>query len=91
MAALHPHLFQSSVVDESEIRKLAANHFLSDRAVLQWRPTTGEDLPTPHTNEIVVFSSFFQCGFGLPTCNFFRGLLDHYQIELVHLNPNSIL
>jgi hypothetical protein len=24
-------------------------------------------------------------------CDLFHGLLDHYQIELVHLNPNSIL
>jgi hypothetical protein len=38
-----------------------------------------------------VFTSFFQCGFGLLVCNLFRGLLDHYKIELVHLNPNSIL
>jgi hypothetical protein len=59
--------------------------------VLQWHPTTGEDIPTNNTNEIMVFTSFFQCGFGLPVCDFLRGLLDHYQIELVHLNPNSIL
>jgi hypothetical protein len=52
--------------------------------------TAGEDLPTPNTNEIVVFSSFFQHGFSLPTYDFFRGLLHHYQIKLVHLNPNSI-
>jgi hypothetical protein len=39
----------------------------------------------------MVFPPFFQCGFGLPACDFLRGLLDHYQIELVHLNPNSIL
>jgi hypothetical protein len=58
--------------------------------VLQWHPTAGEDLPTPNTNKIVVFPSF-QSGFGLLGCNFFRRLLDHYQIELVHLNPNSIL
>jgi hypothetical protein len=51
----------------------------------------GEDVPTPNTNEIVVFSSFFQRGFGLPTYDFLRGLLQHYQIELVHPNPNSIL
>jgi hypothetical protein len=51
----------------------------------------GEDIPTPHTNEIVVLSSFFQHRFGLPTCEFLRGLHHHYQIELVHLNPNSIL
>jgi hypothetical protein len=91
MAASHPHLFQSSIADESEIRKLVVNHFLLDCVVLQWHPTVSEDLSTPNTNEIVVFSSFFQCGFSLSACDFFRGLLDHYQIELVHLNPNSIL
>jgi hypothetical protein len=39
----------------------------------------------------MVLASFFQHGFGLPVCDFLRGLLDHYQIKLVHLNPNSIL
>jgi hypothetical protein len=58
--------------------------------MLQWRPTVGEDIATTNTNEIVVFSSFFQRGFGLPTYDFHCGLLDHYQIELVHLNPISI-
>jgi hypothetical protein len=82
--ALIPHLSET-------FYKLVANHFLLDRAVLQWCPATGEDLPTPNTNENVVFSSFFQCRFGLPACDFFRGLLDHYHIELVHLNPNFIL
>jgi hypothetical protein len=91
MAASHPHLFQPSVVDESEICNLVVNHFLLDRAILQWCPAAGEDIPTPNTTEIVVFSSFLQCGFGLPACDFLRRLLDHYQIELIHLNPNSIL
>jgi hypothetical protein len=90
MAALHPHLFQASVADESEIRKLIVNHFLPDHAMLQWHPAASEDLPTPNANEIVVFSSF-QRGFGLSAYDFFHRLLDHYQIELVHLNPNSIL
>jgi hypothetical protein len=91
MAASHQHLFQMSTMDENEIRKLVVNHFLPDRAVLQWRPTAGEDILTPNTTEIVVFYSFFQCGFGLPACDFLRELLDHYQIKLVHLNLNSIL
>jgi hypothetical protein len=59
MAALHPHPFQQSIVDESEINKLVENHFLPDRVVLQWRPAIGEDIPTLNSNEIVVFSSFF--------------------------------
>jgi hypothetical protein len=91
MAASYPHLFQMFIADGSEIRKLVANHILPHRVVLQWRPATGEDLPTSNKNEIVVFSSIFQRGFGLPACDFFRILLDHYQIELVHLNSNSIL
>jgi hypothetical protein len=90
-AALHPHLFQSSMSDENEIHKLVENHFLPDHAVLQWCPTTEEDIPTPNTNEIVVFASFFQRGFGLPVYDFLRRLLDHYKIELVHPKSNSIL
>jgi hypothetical protein len=91
MAASHPHLFQPSASDENEICKLVVGHFLPDRTMLQWHPTTSEDIPTSNTNEIVVFASFFQCGFGLSVCNFLSRLLNHYQIELVHLNPNSIL
>jgi hypothetical protein len=91
MAASHLHLFQPSVSDENEIRKLIVNHFLPDRVVLQWRPATGEDISTPDTNEFAVFASFFQCGFSLLVCDFLRGLLDHYQIVLVHVNPNFIL
>jgi hypothetical protein len=91
MAASHSHMFQSSITDESEVCKLVANHFLPDCVVLRWCHAASEDLPTPNTNEIVVFSSSFQCGFSLLDYDFFRGLLDHYQIELFHLNPNSIL
>jgi hypothetical protein len=91
MAASHPHLFRPFVCDENEIRKLVASHFLPDRMVLQWCPDAGEDISTHNTNEIVVFASFFQRRFSLPPYDFLRGLLDHYQIELVHLNPNSIL
>jgi hypothetical protein len=72
MATSHPHLFQLSIADESEVRKLVGNHFVPDHAVLQWRPAAGEDIPTPNMNEIVVFSSFFQRGFGLPACDFFQ-------------------
>jgi hypothetical protein len=50
MATSHPHLFQASLTDESEIHELVVNHFLLDRAMLQWRPAADEDLPTPNTN-----------------------------------------
>jgi hypothetical protein len=47
MAALHPHMFLPSIVDESEIHKLVANHLLPDHAMLQWRPATREDMSYP--------------------------------------------
>jgi hypothetical protein len=88
MATSHPHLFQQFITDESEICQLVTNHFLPDCVVPQWHPACEG---TPNTKEIVVFSSFFQRRFVLPACVFLRRLLDHYKIELVHLNPNSIL
>jgi hypothetical protein len=53
--------------------------------------TKGEDIPTPNSNEIVVLPPFFIRSFGLPNREFLCGLLHYYQIELVHLSPNSIL
>lgn len=41
--------------------------------------------------KITVFKSFFEVEFQLLTCDFFRGLLNFYGIQLVHLNPNSVL
>jgi hypothetical protein len=90
MAASHLGMFKPSSTDEGELLKLIENHLLPNRAILQWRPTKDEDIPTPNTNEIVVSTSFLQCGFGLPSCDFLRGLLHHYKIELINLNPNLI-
>jgi hypothetical protein len=77
MAATHLEMFQTSTTDEGKLLKLVKNHFLPYRVVLQWRLVKGEDIPTPNTKAIVVLSSFFQCGFGIPTCEFFLSLLHH--------------
>jgi hypothetical protein len=77
MAATHLEMFQTSTTDEGKLLKLVKNYFLPYCVVLQWRLVKGEDIPTPNTKEIVVLSSFFQCGFGIPTCEFFLSLLHH--------------
>jgi hypothetical protein len=91
MAASHPEMFRSSSVDESEILTLVEKHLLPNHVMIQWRPAKGEDIPTPNSKEIVVLTSFFERGFDLLTYEFLCGLLHHYQIELIHINPNSIL
>jgi hypothetical protein len=91
MAASHPVMFKTSSIDEDDIHRLVTDHLLPPHAILQWRLTKGEEIPTSITNEIVVSKAFFQWGFSFPNCNFFRSLLQHFKIKFVHLNPYSIL
>ena len=51
----------------------------------------GAALPLLDAEDLVIFESFFSHGFGLPTSIFFCRVLEFYQIDLVNLNPNSIL
>ena len=64
---------------------------LLEKEIIEWHAADGKAFPTANTGEIVVFEPFFYRGFSAPTNRFFRGLLNFYKIELVHLNPNSIL
>jgi hypothetical protein len=77
MGASLLHLFQPSVSDESEISMLITNYFLPDRVVLQGCPAFGEGIPTRYTKEILVFTSLLHRDFGLPACDFLRGILSH--------------
>jgi hypothetical protein len=52
---------------------------------------SADGFPRPCQDEVVILLPFFVRGLGFPYCDFLRQLLDFYRIELVHLNPNSIL
>ena len=39
----------------------------------------------------MIIQSHVLRGLGIPTSNFFRGLLHHWGIQVHHLTPNSIL
>jgi hypothetical protein len=57
---------------------------------VEWRAAAGEQFSSEDVKEQVVFVSFFEHSFNLPVGDFFRGLLYYYQLELVHLVPNSV-
>ena len=76
---------------EEALQAMVRDGVLPEKNVVGWRAAAGEAFPTPDTEEIVVFESFFYRGFGVPSSEFFRGLLRYYGIEIIHLNPNSIL
>jgi hypothetical protein len=63
---------------------------LRPKVEVEWKAPTGEVFPTKDDKEEVVFASSFERGFNMPTCDFFRGLMYYYKLELVHIVPNSI-
>src|SRR5438105_14932552 len=78
-------------VTERGLERMVADLVLPEKTLIGWRTADGELFPTANTGEVVIFELFFYRGFSLLTSRFFRGLLHFYEIELVNLNPNSIL
>ena len=80
-----------SISSEAALNSLVLHGVLDDRVTSGWRPTASEDLPTPRTDELVMFEDYFFRGFGVPIHPFLHELIAYYGISLCNLGPNSIL
>jgi hypothetical protein len=78
------------VVSESDLLHLVDVGILPPKELCSWRICRGVTVPTEDTHESVVYVHFLIRGLALPVSPFFRGLLDFYNLNLTHLNPNSI-
>ena len=76
---------------ESVISSLVSHHLLQSKALIQWQSAEGHERPFEKTSEIVLFKAFVEHGLAIPTCDFLRGLLIFWGIQLHHLTPDSIL
>jgi hypothetical protein len=83
-------VWETSTVTEEQIQSLVDCGLLRPKSQVGWRPAAGEAFLTEGTSETVVFIVHIEHGFGVPACDFLRGLLQFYRIELVYLAPNSI-
>ena len=72
------------------LNKLAGEGLLPPWSLLPWRLADGEEIPTPNTNKVIMFEEFAYCGLQLLASCFFTDALEFYDIQLMHLNPNSI-
>jgi hypothetical protein len=79
-----------SVVSELDLLHLVDVGVLPLKELCSWWIYHGVTVPTEDTHESVVYVPFLICGLALPISPFFRGLLDFYNLNLTHLNPNSI-
>lgn len=86
------------VVYSSELgRSEAMNRFLAILVVegwlsgmeVVWSPGS-EITPTPHGDEVVVFSAFFDAGLRIPSAPLVAEVLGIYRVVLAQLTPKSI-
>jgi hypothetical protein len=80
-----------SIVSESDLLHLVSIRVLPPKELCSWRICRGVTVLTEDTHESVVYIPFLIRGLALPISPFFRGLLDFYNLNLTHLNPNYIL
>jgi hypothetical protein len=80
-----------SVVSESDLLHLVDVRVLPPKELCSWRICRGVTVPTEDAHEFVVYVPFLIHGLALPVSPFFHSLLYFYNLNLTHLNPNSIL
>ena len=80
----------ASSVTEEEIAKLQEARYLT-MEILHRIPAQGQVIPTPRSNERVVFISHFLRGIGFALHPFVRGLMFYYGLDFHDLAPDSFL
>ena len=78
-------------MSEAAISSLVSRRLLQSRTLIQWQPAEGHGRPFEKTSEIVLFKAFVEHGLAIPVCDFLRGLLFFWGVQLYHLTPDSIL
>jgi hypothetical protein len=80
-----------SIISVSDLLHLVETGVLPPKELCSWWIWRGVTVPAEETHEAVVYVSFLIRGLALPVSPFFRGLLDFSDLNLTHLNMNSIL
>jgi hypothetical protein len=79
------------IISKYDLFHLVETGVLPPKELCSWRIWRGVTVPMEDTHESVVYVPFLICGLALPISPFFCSLLDFYDLNLTHLNPNSIL
>ena len=83
--------WKSSKCTDSHLLNLVESHLLQPQNIMHWRRSDGESFPHEEGNESVVFLPHVFRGLGFSVSDFFRGLLQHWGVQVHHLTPNSTL
>jgi len=83
--------WKPSRLKEAGIQALVTAGLLQEKDAVLWNSAEGHAWPMEkNPDKVPMFATFVERGLALPSSDFFRGFLDFFKIEYVHLNPNSI-
>ena len=83
--------WKKSKMREEDIKALEVGGLLRKKVIAGWSSAAGDAWPMEKSpDEVPMFGHFIERGLMLPSSDFFRGFLDFFKLEHVHLNPNSI-
>jgi hypothetical protein len=84
--------WKKSKAKTEDLLALLNSGFLREKEVDMWRAAVGDPYPMEkNPDEIPIFTRFVERGLSLPASDFFKGLLEYYDIEYLNLNPNENL
>jgi hypothetical protein len=80
--------WKKSKAKTEDLLALLNSGFLREKEVDMWRAAAGDPYPMEkNPDEIPMFTRFVERGLSLPASNFFKGLLEYYDIVYLNLNP----
>jgi hypothetical protein len=83
--------WKKSKAKTEDLLALLNSGFLREKEVDMWHAAAGDPYPMEkNPDEIPMFKRFAERGLSLPVSDFFKGLLECYDIEYLNLNPNGI-
>ena len=82
--------WSESEMDAAKIEALVTAGKIPDRLLVRWIPAAGQHWPSGEIGQIPVFQSYCECGLRLPAHPFLTLVLEHFGVELVNIDPNSI-
>jgi hypothetical protein len=83
--------WKKSKAKTEDLLALLISGFLREKEIDMWRAAVVDSYPMEkNPDEIPMFTRFAERGLSLPASNFFKGLLEYYDIKYLNLNPNGI-
>jgi hypothetical protein len=83
--------WKKSKMKTEDLLALVNSGFLREKEMDMWCAAAGDPYPMEkNPDDVPMFSRFVERGLALPASDFFKGLLQYYDIEYLNLNSNGV-